>query len=96
MAAGGRLLPETRRPRKRCRPWKKSTARTLPAAIAGSRPGLTASHEGGRGRRRIDRVLGPRLEEAENETGFDGLRRFVAFFGNQPQASAARAQLVSA
>ena len=42
----------------------------------------------------IDRVLGPRLEEAKKDTGIDGLKRFLAFFGNQPQAAAARAELL--
>ena len=28
------------------------------------------------------------------DTGFDGLKRFLAFFGNQPQAAAARAELL--
>ena len=28
------------------------------------------------------------------DTGFDGLKRFLAFFGNQPQAAAARAELI--
>ena len=42
----------------------------------------------------IDRALEPRLEEAKKDTGFDGLKRFLAFFGNQPQAAAARAELL--
>ena len=44
----------------------------------------------------IDRVLEPRLEAAKKDTGFDGLKRFLAFFGNQPQAAAARAELLRA
>jgi len=42
----------------------------------------------------IDRVLEPRLEDAKKDTSRDGLRRFLAFFGNQPLALPARAELL--
>ena len=72
------------------------TARILYAATAGSRPGWAcfAAKEAPRPPRRSIALLGPRLEEAKKDTGFDGLKRFLAFFGNQPQAAAARAELL--
>ena len=42
----------------------------------------------------IDRALELRLEEVKMDTGFDRLKQFIAFFGDQPQAVAARAELL--
>lgn len=42
----------------------------------------------------IDKALKPRLEEATMDTGVEGLERFIGFFDGQPQAVAARAELL--
>ncbi len=60
-----------------------------------ARLGLLRSEGGAAAAAQIDRLLGPRLEEAKLDTSFDGLHRFLGFFGNQPQAAAARAELLS-
>jgi outer membrane protein assembly factor BamB len=41
----------------------------------------------------IDRIVENRLEAAKKDTGCEGLQRFLALFGNQPQAAAARTEL---
>jgi outer membrane protein assembly factor BamB len=41
----------------------------------------------------IDRIVDKRLDAAKLESGCDGLIGFLALFGNQPQAAAARAEL---
>jgi outer membrane protein assembly factor BamB len=41
----------------------------------------------------IDQVVEKRLEKARKEPGLGGLKRFLALFGNQPQAAEARTKL---
>jgi outer membrane protein assembly factor BamB len=59
-----------------------------------ARLGMLRSEGGAAAAAEIDRVLEPRLEEAKKDTSFDGLKRFLAFFGNQPLAASARAELI--
>jgi outer membrane protein assembly factor BamB len=42
----------------------------------------------------LDQALERRLETAKKESGVDGLKRFLAFFGNQPQAVVAGKELL--
>ena len=71
-------------------------ARISSAATAGSRPAwdLLRNEGGAAAAAEIDRAVAPRLEEAKKESGFDGLNRFLGFFGNQPAGAAARAELL--
>ncbi len=59
-----------------------------------ARLGLLRSEGGAAVAAELDRVLAQRLEEAKMDSGFDGLNRFLGFFGNQPQAAAARTELL--
>ena len=42
----------------------------------------------------IERALKPRLDAALKDTSVNGLKRFLGFFGNQPQAAPARTELL--
>ena len=64
-----------------------------------ARLGMLRSEGGAAAAAEIDRALEQRLEEAghlvpSRDASVDGLTRFLAFFGNQPQAAAARAELL--
>ena len=59
-----------------------------------ARLGVLRREGGAAAAAQIDRLLEPRLEEAKKVAGLDGLNRFLRFFGNQPQAAAARAELL--
>ena len=58
------------------------------------RLGAIRSEGGAAAAAEIDRALEPRLEEAKMDSSCDGLKRFLAFFGNQPQAAPAREELL--
>jgi outer membrane protein assembly factor BamB len=57
-----------------------------------ARLALIRSEGGAAAAAAIDKVLAPRLEEARIDV--DGLRRFLAYFDGQPQAAAARTELM--
>ncbi len=59
-----------------------------------ARLGMLRSEGGAAAAAQIDRALEQRLEAATKDTSFDGLNRFLAFFGNQPQGAAARTELL--
>jgi outer membrane protein assembly factor BamB len=59
-----------------------------------ARLGMLREAGGAEAAAQLDRALEQRLAEAKMDTGFDGLKRFLGFFGNQPQAAAARAELL--
>ena len=59
-----------------------------------ARLGMLRGDGGAAAAAEIDRVLELRLEEAKKETSCGGLKRFLAFFGNQPLAASARAELL--
>ncbi len=57
--------------------------------------GMLRSEGGGAAAAEIDRAVDQRLEKARQDKGLDGLRQFLAFFGSQPQAGAARTELIN-
>ena len=59
-----------------------------------ARLGVLRSEGGAAAAAEIDRIVAQRLEEARKDTGFDVLKRFLKFFGNQPQAAPARTELI--
>ncbi len=59
-----------------------------------ARLGAIRSEGGAAAAAEIDRALEHRLEEAEVDTSCDGLKRFLAYFGNQPQGARAREELL--
>jgi outer membrane protein assembly factor BamB len=59
-----------------------------------ARLGILRNEGGAAAAAQIDRAVGQRLEAAKKDAGLDGLKRFLAFFGNQPQAAPARAELL--
>ena len=59
-----------------------------------ARLGLLRKEAGAAVLAQLDRALAQRLDEAKLDTGLEGLNRFLASFGNQPQAAAARSELL--
>ena len=68
--------------------WVQARLAALRSASQGTgNPGAEAAAE-------IDRVVKQRLEEVLKDPNVDRLKKFLAFFGNQPQAPPARTELL--
>ena len=66
----------------------------LPRLLGAGPAGHASQRGGAAAAAAIDHALERRLEEAKMDTSTDTLKRFIAFFGNQPQAAPARAELL--
>ena len=74
------------------RPFAPRPQRLLGPGPPGNSPAARAATRPPWGRSDTE-LLEQRLDEAKMDSGFDGLRRFLGFFGNQPIAEAARSEL---